>query len=116
MSDESPSPAPAARARSAHELRRLGAEYLRRANAHMAHARHAGHGGGAYVPLPETAEEHAGQYLVHCDSPRAALEALDYQLRNLDAGENEALWRAARALLADVVARTPGRRRGDDGR
>jgi hypothetical protein len=103
MADESPSPA--ARAYTAHELRRLGADYLRRANAHMAHARHAGHGGAAYAPLPETAAEHAGQYLVHHDSPRAALASLEYQLRHLDAGENEALWREAREILAAIIAR-----------
>ena len=98
-------PVPSARAHSAHELRRLGADYLRRANAHMAHARHGGHGGAAYTPLPETAAEHAGQYLVHHDSPTAALASLDYQLRHLDPGEDEALWREARALLAAAVAR-----------
>jgi hypothetical protein len=86
-----------------HELAQIGHAYLVRANAHMAHARHSGHGGGSYVPLEETPAEHAGLTLVRSDSPRQALDALDYQLRNLDAGENEALWRAARAILARAV-------------
>ena len=88
---------------SIHELAQIGHAYLVRANAHMAHARHSGAGGGSYVPLDETPAEHAGLALVRSDSPRQALDALDYQLRNLDAGENEALWRAARAILARAV-------------
>ena len=93
------------RAYTSHELRRLGEDHQRRANDHMAHARHGGQGGGAYVPLPETAAEHAGHYLLQHGSARAALASLDYQLRHLDPGETEALWREARAILADVVAR-----------
>ena len=104
MSDEHdvPPPPPTAPGRvlGAHELRRLGSDFLRRANDHMAHARHGGLGGGAYVPLQETAAEHAGHYLVQHGSPAAALASLDYQLRNLDPGENETLWREARAILA----------------
>jgi hypothetical protein len=96
MSDEPSTPIPPPTpppAFSAHELRRLGADYLRRANDHMAHARHGGLGGGAYVPLQETAAEHAGQYLVQHGSPMAALASLDYQLANVDPGENATLWR-----------------------
>lgn len=90
-----------------HELRRIGSDYLWRANAAMEHARHAGRGGAggaAYVPVPETAAEHAGQYVLSEGSLRRALAALDYQLAHLDPGENEALWREARALLATSVA------------
>ena len=108
MSDEShpPTPPPTpGRAFTSHELRRLGEDYLRRANHHMAHARHGGLGGGAYTPLAETAAEHAGLYVVHHGSARAGLASLDHQLRNLDPGENEALWREARAILAACVAR-----------
>ena len=90
---------------SSHELRRIGEDYLRRANHHMAHARHGGLGGAAYTPLAETAVVHAGLYVVHHGSARAGLASLDHQLRNLDPGENEALWREARAILAACVAR-----------
>jgi hypothetical protein len=92
-----------------HELRRLGSDYLQRANAAMAAARHGGHGGSAYVPVPETAAEHAGQYVLSAGSLRGALAALDHQLRHLAPGENAALWREARAVLAAAVARAePG--------
>jgi hypothetical protein len=106
MSDSAPppDPAPPARPLSVHELRRLGSEALRRANAEMAHARHRPGGGDAYVPHPETAAEHAGLYVLSEGSLRGALAALDYQLRNLDARENAALWREAHAVLAAAVA------------
>lgn len=90
-----------------YDLRRLGSDYLRRANAAMEHARHAGRGGaggGGYAPLPETAAEHAGQYVLSAGSLRGALAALDYQLRHLNPGENATLWREARAVLAAALA------------
>jgi hypothetical protein len=87
-----------------HELRRLGSDYLRRANDAMAAARHGGHGGSAYAPLPETAAEHAGQYVLSAGSLRGALLALDHQLRHLAPGENAALWQEARAVLAASLA------------
>jgi hypothetical protein len=103
-----------------HDLRRLGAETLRRANDAMAHARHAGPGGSAgYTPLPETAAEHAGLYVVSQGSLRGALWAIDRQLEGLGAGENATLWREARAILATALAHvegpTDGRAAGDDG-
>ena len=105
MSDEQPrEPA----ALTVYELRRLGAEALRRANDVMAHARHGGQGGGAYAPEPETAAEHAGRYVLAEGSLRGALAALDYQLRHVNAGEDAALWREARAVLAAATARTQG--------
>lgn len=88
-----------------HELRRLGNDYLWRANAAMEHARRAG--GHAYVPVPETAAEHAGQYVLSEGSLRGALAALDYQLAHIDPGENEALWREAREVLVAAIARAP---------
>ncbi len=87
-----------------HELRRLGSDYLWRANAAMEHARHSGQGGSAYVPLADTAAEHAGQYVLSAGSLRGALAALDYQLAHLDPGENEVLWREARAVLVAAIA------------
>lgn len=100
-----PTPRAAPAPPTVHELRRLGSDYLWRANAAMEHARHAGHGGGsAYVPVPETAAEHAGQYVLSEGSLKGALAALDYQLAHLDPGENEALWREARAVLAASLA------------
>lgn len=100
MPDESSAPAPL----TVYELRRLGSDYLRRANAAMEHARHGGQGGSAYAPLPETAAEHAGQYVVSEGSLRGALAALDYQLRHVDPRENAALWQEARAVLAGAIA------------
>ena len=86
-----------------HDLRRLGSDYLWRANAAMEHARRAG--GQSYVPVAETAAEHAGQYVLSEGSLRGALAALDYQLAHVDPGENEALWREARAVLEAAIAR-----------
>lgn len=86
---------------SVHELRRLGSDYLWRANAAMEHARRAG--SDSYVPVAETAAEHAGQYVLSEGSLRGALAALDYQLAHIDPGENEALWREARELLAAAI-------------
>lgn len=93
-----------------HELRRLGQAALDRANAAMAHARHAGAGGGGYTPPSETAAEHAGQYVVSEGSLRGALSALDHQLRHVALGENAALWREARAILAVALAHAEGHR------
>lgn len=104
MSDEPPTPAPL----TVHALRRLGADALRRANVAMEHARHGGQGGSAYVPMAETAAEHAGQYVLSEGSLRGALAALDYQLRHLDPRENAALWQEARAVLAAAIAHTEG--------
>lgn len=104
MPDASHAAAPPPAPLTVHELRRLGSDYVRRANAVMEHARHAGRGGGAYEPLPETAAEHAGQYVLSAGSLRGALAALDYQLRHLDPGENATLWREARAVLAAALA------------
>jgi hypothetical protein len=100
-----PDDTPASPALTVHELRRLGRDALQRANAAMAHARHAGAGGHAYSPLPETAAEHAGQYVLSEGSLRGALAALDHQLRHLAPGENAALWREARAVLTAAIAR-----------
>jgi hypothetical protein len=93
---------------TAHELRRLGSAYLRRANTAMEHARHSGRGGGAYEPLPETAAEHAGQYVLSAGSIRGGLAALDHQLGRLGPRENAALWREARAILAAALAHAEG--------
>jgi hypothetical protein len=101
-------PAPDPRPFTVHELRRLGVDYLQRANAAMAHARHGGAGGGAYVPLPETAAEHAGQYVLSAGSLRGALAALDHQLAHLGPGENATLWREARAIIAAAAAHADG--------
>ncbi|GJG86125.1 hypothetical protein tb265_13060 [Gemmatimonadetes bacterium T265] len=87
-----------------YELRRLGSDYLWRANEALEHARRGGQGGGAYTPVPETAAEHAGQYVLSEGSLRGALAALDYQLAHLDPGENGPLWREARAILAAAAA------------
>lgn len=89
---------------SVYDLRRLGSDYLWRANAAMEHARRGGQGGSAYVPVPETAAEHAGQYVLSEGSLRGALAALEYQLAHLDPGENEVLWRAARVVLVAAIA------------
>ena len=85
-----------------HELRRLGSDYLWRANSAMEHARRAG--GDSYVPVAETAAEHAGQYVLSEGSLRGALAALDYQLAHVDPGENGPLWREAREVLAAAIA------------
>ena len=81
------------------DLRALGTAYLQRANTHMEHARRHPGGGAAYEPLPETAAEHAGQYLISEGSVSRALAALDAQLRGVSGHENRALWEEARALL-----------------
>jgi hypothetical protein len=94
-----------------HELRRLGRHALDRANTLMAHARHGGPGGAGaagYTPHPETAAEHAGLYVLSEGSLRGALAALDHQLANIARGENAALWREARAVLAAAVAAAGG--------
>jgi hypothetical protein len=92
-----------------HALRRLGADVLRRANDAMAHARHAGPtGSAAYAPLPETAAEHAGLYVLSQGSLRGALWSIDRQLAGLGAGENAALWREARAILEASLAHAAG--------
>lgn len=106
MSDELPTPRPY----TVHELRRLGAAALQRANDAMAHARHGGAGGSAYAPPPETAAEHAGLYVLSEGSLRGAVAALDYQLRHLDPRENAMLWRDAHAILVAALAHaTPPR-------
>lgn len=104
--DPSDGPAPAARPLTVHELRRLGSDYLWRANVAMEHARRAG--AASYVPLAETAAEHAGQYVLSEGSLKGALAALDYQLAHLDPGENEPLWREARRVLEAAVAHAAG--------
>jgi hypothetical protein len=43
-------------------------------------------------------------------SLRGALAALVYQLRNLDARENAALWREAHAVLASAIAHAAAQR------
>lgn len=91
-----------------HQLRRLGASYLAQANAVMEHARRKG--AETYIPYPQTAAEYAGHMLVACDSARQALESIDYELRHVDPGENEALWRAARDILAQAIAIDDARR------
>lgn len=98
---------PAPPALSVHELRRLGGAYLQRANAAMEHARRS-RAGDAYAPLPETAAEHAGQYVLSGGTLRRALQTLDYQLRHLDPGENGTLWREARAVLVAAIRRAEG--------
>jgi hypothetical protein len=89
------------------ELRALGAAYLQRANTHMEHARRHPGGGAAYEPLPETAAEHAGQYLLSEGSVARALAALDAQLRGASGHENRAHWEAARALLLAAADAAP---------
>ena len=84
-----------------HDLTRIGADYLARANAALEHARRSG--AETYMPVADTPEEYAGQLLIACATPRQALESVDYELRHVSAGENADLWRAARTLLAHAV-------------
>ena len=90
-----------------HELRRIGADYLARANEAMEHARRAG--AHTYIPLTDTPEEYAGQLLIAFANARQALESLEYELRHVEPGENEALWRAAREILVDAIALSDAR-------
>ncbi len=85
-------------------MRRLGTEYLLRANEAMEDARRGGPSGSVYMPPPESAAEQAGQYVLSEGSLRGALAALDYQLAHLDPGENGVLWTEARAILAAAIA------------
>ncbi len=90
-----------------HDLTRIGADYLARANAALEHARRTG--GETYVPVADTPEEYAGQRLIACSTPRQALESVEYDLQHVEPGENADLWRAARELLVRAVALHDGR-------